>query len=445
MEGEPVLAPEQALLRGFPVIVQHSPQKGRYLVASRLLEAGEEVYSGWTAFYAVADAFHKRVCACCLLWGSTGVLPFSCRICCWSHYCSHKCVDLHAPIHRVTCPLHRTVCKAESKFGESAAAALRMLVEVAQVAIVCDSKTDPEVYTALREIQTINQMRLTATLDAVRAAYRSRDAAVEQAKEEALCERLRQNLNLPTPAVPQRSLPSGSSSCCKPSDEVTCGADGTTTDLPILEPFALRLPAALFRADPTPPALPTLAELLAQFQLLCHSAPSDAERRDWVRPLECLDAAISAATKDVADSSSLLGLLTGEWLAHRSRIERNAFGIYGAVDPTTEDGVMVGRAVCPGASFFNHSCAPNCRRLDVHPALISIRTTAPVPEGTELTIAYIDTNVPQRSRRTKLQDVYAFHCDCDRCVQPVDEERISYPSRNSAPHPKRSAKPMRRK
>lgn len=37
------------------------------------------VYSGWTAFYAVADAFHKRVCACCLLWGAGFFPPVSFR------------------------------------------------------------------------------------------------------------------------------------------------------------------------------------------------------------------------------------------------------------------------------------------------------------------------------------------------------------------------------
>ena len=57
-------------------------------------------------------------------------------------------------------------------------------------------------------------------------------------------------------------------------------------------------------------------------------------------------------------------------------------------------------------------------------------TTRPVAAGTELTISYIDENLPRTARRTELNETYSFNCQCDRCV---DEEASLYTAQKIRP------------
>ena len=115
---------EQALVCPYPITLRRDPTKGRHLVAARDLAPGEEVYCCWASAHSTFEAYHKRLCACCLQWGPRGTLPLCCRACNWAYYCSPQCQRLHHPLHTEVCAAHKTVTKADPKFGKGVAGAL---------------------------------------------------------------------------------------------------------------------------------------------------------------------------------------------------------------------------------------------------------------------------------------------------------------------------------
>ncbi|TPX64571.1 hypothetical protein SpCBS45565_g05791 [Spizellomyces sp. 'palustris'] len=93
-----------------------------------------------------------------------------------------------------------------------------------------------------------------------------------------------------------------------------------------------------------------------------------------------------------------------------SKIESNGFGLW---SPKKEQ--CMGRAVFPKASYFNHSCDPNCVMIQ-NGMVMSVTARRTVNEREALTISYIDTNMPLQARRARLQADYFFVCQCTRCV-----------------------------
>ncbi|KAJ3230963.1 hypothetical protein HDU81_004116 [Chytriomyces hyalinus] len=121
----------------------------------------------------------------------------------------------------------------------------------------------------------------------------------------------------------------------------------------------------------------------------------------------------------------------------------NGFGLW------HEDGTMIGQALYPSASFFNHSCDMNLERstlngndvsafslvvgsepaadlddtvksiqdtIDKQP-LIIFRAARNIDEGELLTHGYIDVGLSVEGRMQELQEVYGFECTCARCVE----------------------------
>ncbi|KPA75658.1 hypothetical protein ABB37_08225 [Leptomonas pyrrhocoris] len=89
-----------------------------------------------------------------------------------------------------------------------------------------------------------------------------------------------------------------------------------------------------------------------------------------------------------------------------------------ALEVTDESGLGVGQGLHIGegvASYYNHSCAPNCA---IDPVLHRIITTRTVQPGEEMTIAYIPQLYwPTRLRQERLSEGYFFVCRCPRCVK----------------------------
>lgn len=75
--------------------------------------------------------------------------------------------------------------------------------------------------------------------------------------------------------------------------------------------------------------------------------------------------------------------------------------------------------VFPHASFFNHSCLPNCN-FEVSTARdhLLVITCEEIAEGDELTISYLPEacwHLPTDQRRSLLLPRYGFQCWCQRC------------------------------
>eukprot|EP01119_Soliformovum_irregulare_P026074 TRINITY_DN9823_c0_g1_i1.p1 TRINITY_DN9823_c0_g1~~TRINITY_DN9823_c0_g1_i1.p1 ORF type:complete len:296 (-),score=70.38 TRINITY_DN9823_c0_g1_i1:17-904(-) len=123
-----------------------------------------------------------------------------------------------------------------------------------------------------------------------------------------------------------------------------------------------------------------------------------------------------------------------------SRIESNNFGLWCG----SQNNTCYGRVIYPLASFFNHSCAPNCV-TSLDGPLLSILTFQDIKQGEELCISYIDTNLPRSSRRERLLRDFRFLCTCQKCLEEKDanskENRQYNSSKNSKPNrPKKPKK-----
>lgn len=80
---------------------------------------------------------------------------------------------------------------------------------------------------------------------------------------------------------------------------------------------------------------------------------------------------------------------------------------------------------CEGTAFFplqscmNHSCRPNAKAFkrdedkDGHAVIIALR---PISKDEEITIAYIDEDLPYEERQAQLAD-YGFTCTCLKCQE----------------------------
>jgi hypothetical protein len=78
-----------------------------------------------------------------------------------------------------------------------------------------------------------------------------------------------------------------------------------------------------------------------------------------------------------------------------------------------------GRGLFPSASFFNHSCAPNCTFFVDELGCLTVATTASVQPGEQLCIPYV--SVARRrdtvaARRAVLLKEFYFRCCCERCL-----------------------------
>ncbi|KAL3635496.1 Histone-lysine N-methyltransferase atxr2 [Castilleja foliolosa] len=84
---------------------------------------------------------------------------------------------------------------------------------------------------------------------------------------------------------------------------------------------------------------------------------------------------------------------------------------------------------CQGSAFFplqscmNHSCVPNAKAFkrdedkDGQATIIALR---PIKKGEEITISYIDEDLPFKERQESLAD-YGFICKCPKCTEEEEE------------------------
>eukprot|EP00743_Colponemidia_sp_Colp-15_P007291 GILK01007874.1.p1 GENE.GILK01007874.1~~GILK01007874.1.p1 ORF type:complete len:518 (+),score=59.49 GILK01007874.1:37-1554(+) len=98
-------------------------------------------------------------------------------------------------------------------------------------------------------------------------------------------------------------------------------------------------------------------------------------------------------------------------------------GVYGVQQDFSE--APTGGGIYPIVTFCNHSCDPN---LQVESStesgdVVFIRTRRRIVAGEELTIAYIDINLPYEERQSQLRLKYNFACRCVRCS--AEFERLS--------------------
>ncbi|DBB02866.1 TPA: hypothetical protein ACH3X1_013472 [Trebouxia sp. C0004] len=78
---------------------------------------------------------------------------------------------------------------------------------------------------------------------------------------------------------------------------------------------------------------------------------------------------------------------------------------------------VIGREMYITASFFNHSCEPNCVKTRVHgqhSGLATVTALRDIKAGEALTISYIDLELPRSARQLELKTSFFFDCKCIR-------------------------------
>ncbi|GER53243.1 histone-lysine N-methyltransferase ATXR2 [Striga asiatica] len=80
---------------------------------------------------------------------------------------------------------------------------------------------------------------------------------------------------------------------------------------------------------------------------------------------------------------------------------------------------------CEGTAFFplqscmNHSCIPNAKafkREEDKDGQATVIAQRPIRKGEEITISYIDEDLPYKERQESLAD-YGFTCKCPKCIE----------------------------
>ncbi|CAK9142727.1 unnamed protein product [Ilex paraguariensis] len=89
---------------------------------------------------------------------------------------------------------------------------------------------------------------------------------------------------------------------------------------------------------------------------------------------------------------------------------------------------------CQGTAFFplqscmNHSCLPNAKAFkreedrDGQATIIALET---IREGDEVTISYIDDDLPFEERQASLAD-YGFKCRCLKCLEEEPQATLEH-------------------
>lgn len=131
------------------------------------------------------------------------------------------------------------------------------------------------------------------------------------------------------------------------------------------------------------------------------------------------DLEILQALKEVIDAKYIAGSSDEYLLKLMSRSECNQFGLW------SPDDDLLGLSLHPSASFFNHSCIPNCYSEWSGIKLV-FKALYPIPAGSEVTISYIDAHASTRKRREELRSAYYFTCICPRCTRSTQKYPREY-------------------
>ncbi|KAH9933346.1 uncharacterized protein B0H18DRAFT_983168, partial [Fomitopsis serialis] len=96
----------------------------------------------------------------------------------------------------------------------------------------------------------------------------------------------------------------------------------------------------------------------------------------------------------------------------------NSFGIWET--PLMDESELMGFAVYPKPSFFNHNCLPNVAKVRRGRALEFVTTRA-IEAGEELCISYGHVEgMALEERQRELREGWFFECRCGRCVAEAE-------------------------
>ena len=97
-------------------------------------------------------------------------------------------------------------------------------------------------------------------------------------------------------------------------------------------------------------------------------------------------------------------------------------------ESSEDSGEQAGTAVFAAASLANHSCYPTARpSFPRASSTLALVATRDLLEGEEVTVSYVDEELPLKQRRATLEFGYGFFCRCERCLAEEKEEEEQGP------------------
>ncbi|KJE92016.1 hypothetical protein CAOG_03053 [Capsaspora owczarzaki ATCC 30864] len=432
-----------ALTERFPVAVREDAARGRYMVATRAIAAGETVFVALPYAYAVFTNCRKRVCAFCLLYDEQGRLFEHCAMCDQVYYCSAQCRqrDMDIGLHQRLChALKKTATMKDDRHLSSIA---RLVVVIlhrrASAADLLPLGIDGRYDTPPAHLQA----RAIRTAAAAHAATGSSASGLASETES-------DHNDAAAPATPT-TTPSTTPSAGGPTGSAASEAPSAASvgDLAAQGPVLQRVQtqpntASSSSSDPSPAATPsTEPQLSPEERAALKSSIEDVSSLvshvdKWTVPEAQGFKKLLRFLEKHVEAELMAGFPLKDVLKLVSQIESNGFGLWDG------KGECYARALFPSASFFNHSCDPSCDRYQ-DKFLLSIATRRPIAAGEELSISYIDVNAPCRTRQHELLDSYHFQCSCTRCVRELAAHSAGSKSRDKEEREKitysKSAKP----
>ena len=133
---------------------------------------------------------------------------------------------------------------------------------------------------------------------------------------------------------------------------------------------------------------------------------------------------ISASVERSEAFSSFLQVIrvcVGETFSSESLFENYCRLVINSTEMTDMMGNSLGTGLYLGLSALDHSCSPNVNVV-FSQNLVEVRAMEDIqpPVWSNLRLSYLNTVLPRRMRRTRLEEDYYFRCQCDLCEAEDD-------------------------
>ncbi|KAL0037294.1 hypothetical protein WJX79_000145 [Trebouxia sp. C0005] len=454
----------------WPCNLASTGEMGRFLVASTPIDRAQVVLLSEAYLTALIPSYKKRICHYCLE-DHQKRLTVCCKRCNQAWYCSPQCQHAHwagqphavsegpslqspassnspssfSPCHLPPPPTSRSVC-AHTRHMVPHSLTCAVLKRFSS--IKCDSSMESVVRMCLdaMALQLLNTQAGAAAL-ADHPSFSK--TSLYDAESELLdmvgrivsnnfgiyTSRQRQQLHHSHAAAQEDGASAGEASLRSALQSASSlhignsGEEPTRNPRDHLLPLATPKPASSSQNVMPWPMQADTDQLVRPDSMSPPHGNSTADVCGTRRLFPAIDSAVGGlSVGGVAQCCTQQSKSSAPWHteAELSQVQRGraASGIHKA----KED--VVGREMYITASFFNHSCEPNCikKRVHGHSGLASVTALRDIKAGEALTISYIDLELPRSARQLELKTSFFFDCKCVRCETELTEgsKKCSY-------------------
>ena len=415
-----------SLLTPYRLLLNHSPIRGRYITATTDIQMSSTVplFHSRAFVQGVHSSFLRRQCGCCWRYNHGKGWQYSCQRCKQIYFCSKRCMKAARQTRQDDAVQTETERRTDGDGVE-------WLADDDHFAIM-DRGAHALECSTLKKLNGLNKVDKD-TAGMLRAIIRIHHKLLARPPSHNLPPPLTSPLassrrHMPTPttddfhllighnAVPLSSLVSAVP--MQPSPSSLVSNSHTAFWVEIRSAFVKVLGVE---------ALPSLYSILAKLESNAfglYAAPKDDKA-----VTEQVEGSVAVATEFHGESSAMSSPVEESKHSALDAAPLDSSGGETADIPTpvpSEDSSSIdrtnlglksiGRSLYPSASYFNHSCEPNCEVFETG-SILTIHPTRNIQAGEEVTIAYIDTHQPLSARRKQLQTTYFFHCQCTRCAR----------------------------